>query len=254
VQTLDDDIRRVIGRLEPGQAVLLKVASALQTGFILSVDVIYGLPGQMVGGLLNTLSKLIEIGVHGFSLYQLQEGPLNRRFMKESGALHRDPLLDYAMFAAAEKYLLKRGFEKNHFAHFARKEDGNLYYRHAVRGEDLLAFGPVSDGVFGDYRYRHVGFRDYMNSRTRNHPRLEGGVCETSEELHLRRVISHLMAGSISFELLQHAGAENMLPVWLGQRMLEPAELLGWYSLTANGSWFLTRMIGELEAAQRSLS
>ena len=249
VQTLEDHIRQVIGRLEPSHIVIEKLANALAGKFVVSVDVIYGLPGQTVTGLLETLGALVETGVHGFSLYQLQTGARNRRFLAAIGALTRPALSDYAMFQAAEQYLRRCGYRKNHFAHFAREGDGNLYYRHAARGEDLLALGPVADGVLESYHYRHCVYQDYMRKPLQATPRLEGGVRETREERCIQRAVAHLMAGSISQAMLAEMGAERLLSVWSERGMVEAASEPGWFTLTANGSWFLTALICELEQA-----
>lgn len=248
IQTMEDPIRHRIGRLESAEFVASKITAALRAGFILSVDVIYGLPGQTVPSLLDSLAQLVGLGVHGVSLYQLQQGRRNRLFLEAAGGKARDPLLEYAMFAAAEHFLRSRGFAKNHFAHFARPEDENLYYRHAARGEDLLALGPIADGALGGYHYRHAGLQEYMRASAEPHPRLEGGMKEIASSPARRKARAHLMAGSISLRLLEQAAAAHLLPNWLDRKMLLPADDSGLYSLSANGSWFLNQLLAELEA------
>jgi hypothetical protein len=122
-----------------------------------------------------------------------------------------------------------------------------------VRGENLLALGPVSDGVFGDYRYRHFGLREYLKRSVGGHPQLEGGWAETTEETRLRGIITHLMAGTISLEILPGAQLHALLSAWLRFGMLVPVGKSGHYELTANGSWFIARMMDEAEAAHSIL-
>jgi coproporphyrinogen III oxidase-like Fe-S oxidoreductase len=52
VQTLADPVRQLIRRREPAQSVLEKVTNAVRTGQIVSVDLIFGLPGQTLTGFL----------------------------------------------------------------------------------------------------------------------------------------------------------------------------------------------------------
>jgi len=72
VQSLEDPVRRLISRREPAATVLEKIVRAVEMGWVVSVDLIFGLPGQSLEGLLTDVKKLTEAGVHGFSLYELQ--------------------------------------------------------------------------------------------------------------------------------------------------------------------------------------
>jgi coproporphyrinogen III oxidase-like Fe-S oxidoreductase/pyruvate-formate lyase-activating enzyme len=243
VQTLEDPVRRTIGRREPGQTALEKVSQALDRGFVVSVDVVYGLPGQTQGGLLKDLERLVASGVDGFSLYQLQISDRNRRFLERQGINAQDAARDYALFQEADRYLSAHGYRKNHFVHYARPRDRNLYYTHMVRGEDLLALGPSADGVFGAYHYRHPEYGEYATGG--EVPVLEGGVLENALEQRVRPLVVGLMAGS-----LPAAGSERFIGAGLTDQWLEwglierNGDAL---SLTASGSWFLGEMLMQVK-------
>ena len=134
VQTLEDGLRRRIGRRENAATVLERLGDALRRGFVTSADVIYGLPAQTAGALMETLRRLVEAGVHGISLYRLNVSPRNRSFLEKCAEFACDARRDYGLFQVAHDYLLQAGFGKNHFDHFARSADGNLYATHAARG------------------------------------------------------------------------------------------------------------------------
>ena len=209
---------------------------ALQGGFIVSVDVVYGLPGQTLEGLIGSLERLVALGVDGFSLYQLQISDRNRRFLERQGIAAQDPARDYELFQAADQYLTGGGYRKNHFVHYARERDTNLYYTHLVRGEDLLALGPAADGVFGAYHYRHPEFREYVAGGA--WPALEGGVEENALERKIRPAVAALMAASIP----ESAPVQR----WLERGLIERSE--HGLALSASGSWFLGEMLRELKA------
>jgi oxygen-independent coproporphyrinogen-3 oxidase len=234
VQTLEEAVRKTIGRREPARAVAEKLARALECGFVVSVDVVYGLPGQTLAGLLASLERLVELGVDGFSLYQLQISGRNRRFLERQGITAQDAARDYELFQAADQYLTRAGYRKNHFVHYARPRDTNLYYTHLVRGEDLLALGPTADGVFGAYHYRHPELRQYVGGPA---PVLEGGVLENALEQKVRPVVAALMAGSLPDGM----PAER----WLERGLIQRSA--GGFSLTASGSWFLGEMLNEVK-------
>ena len=254
VQTLEAEIRQRIGRRETSGQVLLKLEQLLESKFVVSVDLIYGLPGQTVVGFLDTLEKLVKTGIHGFSLYQLQSGMYNRRFLEKEGVNDRDPLGDYLLLQIADNYLQAKGYQKNHFAHYATSQDTDLYYRHAARGEDLLALGPTADGVFGTYHYRHGEYKDYMRNTSQSQPELQGGLFESEIEQRIHRSVAHLMAGSISRQL---AGVEvalgPLIDTWEKRLLIRRLTKNGTYVLTGNGSWFIADMLRELVESARQL-
>jgi coproporphyrinogen III oxidase-like Fe-S oxidoreductase/pyruvate-formate lyase-activating enzyme len=247
VQTLEDPVRAVIGRRQEAKSVLKGLASALGTGFVVSADIIYGLPLQTFHGLLTTLEQLIALGVHGFSVYELQVTSRNRAFLERQQAASRDAFRNYLSFHCAEAFLTQRGYRKNHFVHFGLPEETYLYYTHALRGEDLLALGPSADGVLGHYLYRHHGYRAYVQGAQAAGPPLEGGMWESDLERKRRPARNMLMGGKINRGLLREVGAETLLTPWREAALIKgdgdgPDD----YVLTGNGSWFLSRMIDEM--------
>ena len=247
VQTLEEPLRQTIGRRESAGAVLEKLSNALNAGFITSVDVLYGLPGQTIAGLLHTLESLAAGGIHGVSLYRLNISQRNEKFLMRTLQFTPDRVADYVLFQVAEQCLTDVGFRKNHFTHFARPEDRNLYYTHAKRGEDLLALGTTADGVFGAYHYRHPEYQAYIAGEKPNIPVLEGGLWETPREQRLHPAITSLLTGSIRFSVLQELQVESLFEQWRSNHLLKDALESDTWILTANGSWFVDMMISELK-------
>jgi len=250
VQTLQDPIREIIGRRDDAASVLQKLLRSLQLGLIVSVDLIYGLPGQTIEGWIETLRLLADAGIHGFSLYQLQTSRRNQRFIDRHFPKGRDPLFEYLLFQLAEQYLSQRGYRKNHFTHFALPQDRTLYYTHLIRGEDLLALGPTADGVFADYHYRHNETSRYLQDAGSNRPSLQGGLAETADETRTRPLVNALMSGTIREGLLASCRQKALLDRWLETGCLRQSQDPGQYILTANGSWMIQEMI---KAAESSL-
>jgi oxygen-independent coproporphyrinogen-3 oxidase len=252
VQTLEEPLRHTIGRRENADVVIKKILRSLGMGFITSVDVIYGLPGQTLGGLMDTLERLCDAGIHGASLYQLNVSSRNRKFLEKQKDLIRDAVYDYMLFQAGDHFLIQAGYAKNHFTHFARSEDRNLYYNHAKRGEDLLAMGPSADGVFGPYYYRYPEYNQYVIGHDSAIPVLEGGVKKTSLEQQLHPAIAALMTGSITRSVFHDLNIETLLEHWIGCLLLKEDLEPGNYVLTANGSWLVDAMISELKNAVKN--
>jgi oxygen-independent coproporphyrinogen-3 oxidase len=249
VQTLEDPVRRAIGRRDPAPLVVEKLRRALAAGFVTSVDVMYALPGQSAAGLVATLETLADAGLHGVSVYGLQVTHRNRRFLERHGAARRDPLREYLWFQAAEQLLRRRGYRKTHFTHFALPPDSNLYYSHPERGEDLLALGATADGAFGGYHYRHPELQPYLTGTTPAGPALEGGVSETPSERLLHPVATELMAGAVRPETLERLGAAPLLARWREWALVAGDTAAGRLTLTANGSWFVADMLRQAAAS-----
>jgi oxygen-independent coproporphyrinogen-3 oxidase len=244
VQTLNDAIRKRLGRRDRAYEVMEKLDTALKMGFIVSVDIILGLPGQNIHSLLDTLAQLIKCGLHGLSLYHLNISVQNQKFFDNLKGFERDLLHDYFLFQTADQYLMQQGCRKNHFVHYAREEDKNLYYNHARRGEDLLALGPTADGFFEDYFYLHKWIEEYLSHGDPNQPSLAGGNHISKAALKLRPLKSQLMCSAVSPNLVNKLGRSKLFDQWLEYGFIR--KLNGVYSLTGTGSWFISKMVAAL--------
>ena len=251
VQTLEDTLRRRIGRHDEPKTVLKKLGMAIEDGFTTSVDIVYGLPAQTLRGLTDTLDRLIKAGVHGVSLYRLNLSNRNRRFLRKFENFKPDAVRDYVFFQAADQLLSNAGYGKNHFTHYALSQDRNLYFTHALRGEDLLALGTSADGVFGHYHYRHPGYGKYIKNGGNYTPAFEGGIMESPFEQRIRPAIAAIMCGRISKTIFQEMNAESLLDSWMESAFIDERNDKQSFSLTANGSWFVNNMIAELKRTIR---
>lgn len=242
-QTLEDALRRRIGRRENRATLTRRLELAVSKGFVTSVDLIYGLPGESPESWVDGLRAMIALGVHGVSLYQLNVSNRNRRFLKSCGLDQPDDLLNYVLFQAAEQLLMRAGYRKAFFNHYARPEDLYLYYGYAERGEDLIAIGPSADGAIGGLLFRHHDLEGYLESAS---PGLEGGLTRSTAEERLAVVEVALMSGRLPASLAASLGSLGQ--GWLLASLIAPRADSGDYILTANGSWFIARMLEEATA------
>jgi oxygen-independent coproporphyrinogen-3 oxidase len=247
IQSLEDEVRSLIGRRERAAEAEARVREALSCGFVVSADLIYGLPQQTVSGWVETLARLIDAGIDGISLYALQTTDRNRRFLVRKPPGPREGKERFALFHAAHQLLEKAGFAKNHFVHFARERDRNLYYRHAVREENLLALGPWADGVFGHVLYRHGDIQEYINAAQNGKMTLTGALRMDERTQRLQAVRACLMANAIRWNVFEDLGLGWLLPIWQARGLLGYSDSKNCPQLTATGSWQIGQMIEELE-------
>jgi coproporphyrinogen III oxidase-like Fe-S oxidoreductase len=243
LQTLDNNLRQLIGRRETANEVLEKIRLALSLGFVVTVDLILGLPNQSVGEFLDSLKKLTQLGVHGFSFYQLQVSAHNRRFIQKVMNPAQSPLLGYVLFQLGESWLNSNNYHKNHFDHFSLKDDHNLYSTHMSRGENLLALGASSDGVFNAYHYRHPTLNTYLKQAKKHIAVLEGGLWQNKTEKHIQPLLAQIMTGKIQEKTFSQLHAHFLKKEWIDSAFLRKEENLEEYVLTANGSWFINNML-----------
>jgi oxygen-independent coproporphyrinogen-3 oxidase len=246
VQTLHTGLRRRLGRATSPALVLERLRAAMDMGMVTSVDLLYGLPGQEAAGLLADLDRLVEIGIHGVSLYRLNLSRQNRSLLRVFPGYQQQPLRECVMLQAAEQQLLRAGYAKNHYAHYALPPDQDLYFRHSVRGEDLLALGASASGCLGSWEYLCDSYPGYLDP---------GGLALPLVALAATPVSGQgigvgtcLMAGWVPAESGPPAVDARLWSKWLEAGLLAPES--GGYRLTALGAWLLAAILCELREAQ----
>ena len=108
--------------------------------------------------------------------------------------------------------------------------------------------------MFSSLHYRHSGLRRVFPASDREDVVFEGGVFEPEAEKRSHRAVASLMGGRIGREELERIDCEQILKEWTDRAFLEPApDEIDIYQLTANGSWFVDHMIGQLRAQQSQI-
>lgn len=250
VQSLEDPVRTVIGRRRPASAVLLAIESARRRDWVVSVDLVCGLPGESIRGFLDALPTLQQAGVDGFSIYELLVYHQNRRWCDAHGLRVRNRLGNFLLFLAAADLLENRGFERNLFNHWANARDANVYFTFPARDEDLLAVGAIADGVFGDYHYRHPRYAEYLRRSDPGTPGLEGGLRRNASENRLRPWNTAVLSTRIPGTLVRGESPPsdriaNLVRRWVDSGLVHPGAD-GSIRLSASGSWFAGNLLADV--------
>lgn len=245
IQSLEDAVRDCIHRQEPANAVITKISKAIALGWVVSVDMIAGLPNQTLSGLLDDIELLADIGVDGFSLYELQTSFRNRRFAEDYGLQNESRLKKYLMLQAVGQRLKTLTYRKTLFNHYARERDMNLYFSFPERDEDCLALGTIADGVFGDYHYRHPEYAAYCRTIDKDFPALQGGLRRNPLENQLQDLTTALLSGHIPENILHEAVSPALVEQWQRSHLLQYNSDNSTYDLTGNGSWLIGNMMSQ---------
>jgi oxygen-independent coproporphyrinogen-3 oxidase len=144
VQCLDDATLTAIGRIHTAEQARQAVLLARRAGFDnLSLDLMYGLPGQSLAQWKRTLAQALELRPEHLSLYALtldSETPMGRA-VAAGEVLVPDDDAAADMYETAEGMLATAGFghyEISNWSMAGRECDHNLIY---WRNEPYLGFG-----------------------------------------------------------------------------------------------------------------
>ena len=161
IQTDDDDLLQKLGRPHNYAQAVTAVQRIRKAGFRnLSIDLMYGLPGQTLSAWQDTLRHVLTLGPEHMSCYGLkveERTPLYQ-YKDVCGIADDDTQAD--MYLAAVEILRSKGYRQYEISNFARK---GMVSRHNMKywtGMEYLGFGPDASSDFGGKRYTCV--RDLM--------------------------------------------------------------------------------------------
>jgi len=225
--------------------VLQRLSGAMSAGMVTSVDMLYGLPGQSAPAVLTDVARLVDVGIHGVSLYRLNLSSQNRELMQRFQCFNQQSIRDFVMLAAAEELLLAAGYRKNHYVHYALPQDTDRYFRYRVWGEDLLGLGASASGSFGQWEYVCHRYPEYLQANERELP--ISAVARSRRPRDEAVLAAWLMAGEVPAEVAAGHADGGALPRWVDAGLLVPNG--SGYRLTAGGSWLIADMLAELRQA-----
>ena len=156
VQAADDGLLRRIGRVHTWDQVLSSVAAARMAGFDnLSLDLIYGLPGQTVAAWQDTLRAAAALETQHISCYGLKVEPGTPLWQQRESADIPDDDAQADMYLWTVDYLEKQGYAQYEISNFARpgyESRHNLKYW--TLGE-YAGFGPGAHSDMGGVRFAY---------------------------------------------------------------------------------------------------
>ena len=240
IQCDNDEILKRIGRPHTYAQAVSAFQRIRKAGFRnISVDLIYGLPGQTLQSWQDTLDHVLQLNPEHISCYglKLEEGtPLYE--YRDYAALPDDDL-QADMYLAAVETLRGRGFKQYEISNFCRK---NLQSRHNLKywtGGEYLGFGPSASSDFAGKRFTLLRDLHAYILGIR-----EGGeVMEDVQEIPLReRAGEYLMLRLRTSLGISREEYERMflLPFDPLEKVLRKHENYYHTAQDGDGRWFLT--------------
>ena len=121
----------------------------------INVDIIYGIPGQTLSTLMETIEKVCELGPEHVSLYclTLEEGTSMYDMVKNGELELPDEDMEFRMYSTAIDALTEAGYVQYEISNFAvpgYECKHNLKYWNC---EEYLGIGPGAHSYFNNCRY-----------------------------------------------------------------------------------------------------
>ena len=240
IQCDNDEILKRIGRPHTYAQAVSAFQRIRKAGFRnISVDLIYGLPGQTLQSWQDTLDHVLQLNPEHISCYglKLEEGTPLYEYREYANLPDDDLQAD--MYLAAVETLRGRGFKQYEISNFCRK---GLQSRHNLKywtGGEYLGFGPSASSDFAGKRFTLVrDLHTYILGIR------EGGeVMEDVQEIPLReRAGEYLMLRLRTSLGINREEYERMflLPFDPLEQVLRKHESYYHTAQDGDGRWFLT--------------
>ena len=240
IQTDDDEVLRKLGRPHTFANAVTAYHRIRKAGFRnVSVDLMYGLPGQTVRSWRETLEHVLTLNPEHISCYGLkvEEGTPLYEYRDYAKLPDDDTQAD--MYLAAIEMLKAYGYRQYEISNFARK---GLYSKHNMKywtGGEYLGFGPSASSDFAGKRFTLCRSVQEYISGIKNKEQ----IIDEVQEIPLReRAGEYLMLRLRTFNGINAEDYERnfLLPFAPLEDVLEKNRDFGYAVRTDDGRWHLT--------------
>ena len=240
IQCDNDDILKKLGRVHNYEMAVEAVRKIRKAGYKnLSLDLMYGLPGQDLQSWEKTLQNVLDLNPEHISCYGLkvEEGTPLHEYYEFCNLADDDMQAD--MYLSAVEILKDRGYRQYEISNFCRKGHVSRHNLKYWTGGEYLGFGPDASSDFAGNRFKTVrSLRKYVEGIR------EGGqVLEEVHDIPLReRAGEYLMMRLRTVSGLDPREYEKqfLLPFAPLEKALVDCRSHGWAQKTFDGRWHLT--------------
>jgi len=160
VQTLDDDLLERLGRIHTSTQALESLEEAAGAGFArISADLMVGIPGQDLQGVLEDAQRLAELGIEHLSVYLLdldKACPLKAQV--EAGRLSLPSEEEVAeTYEALQGELPRLGLHPYEISNFAAPGQESIHNTRYWERRPYLGLGPSAASQLGRWRWNESG-------------------------------------------------------------------------------------------------
>ncbi len=170
VQCDDDVILEKIGRPHNYEQAVTAVQKIRRAGFKnLSLDLIYGLPGQTLEGWEKTLKHVLELKPEHISCYGLKVEEGTPLYLCKDYAGLPDDDMQADMYLATVEILRAKGYRQYEISNFCKRGMESKHNLKYWTGGEYLGFGPDASSDFAGKRFKVMrdlqGYIDGIHSK-----------------------------------------------------------------------------------------
>lgn len=187
VQSFDNSLLSGIGRIHQTEDVYRSLEFAQKAGFRnLTIDLMFGLPGQTLPMLEDTLDKALALSLQHYSIYGLkvEENTLFHALYMKNQLLLPEEETEADMFRLIMQRLEKEGFRQYEISNFARPGFESRHNSMYWRNKAYYGLGAGAHGYANRERHMNLkGIRPYIEACNKGLPRLETNPVSREEAM-----------------------------------------------------------------------
>ncbi|WP_274651949.1 radical SAM family heme chaperone HemW [Paenibacillus humicola] len=187
VQSFDNGLLERIGRIHNVDDVYRSIGNAREAGFDnLSIDLMFGLPGQTVGLLSDSVNRALELELPHYSLYGLkvEENTLFHALYERNELPLPSEDDELAMYMLLIDKLTAAGFRHYEISNFAKPGYESRHNTTYWRNEPYYGIGAGAHGYAKGERHINVkGVQPYIDKARMQLPRLETNPVSEEEAM-----------------------------------------------------------------------
>lgn len=168
VQSFDQELLKKIGRTHSNNHVYETVTLAKKVGFRnISLDLMYGLPGQTMAQWKDTLEKAFALDIPHYSAYSLIVEPKTIFYNQYTkGKLHLPTEdLEADMYDVLMNQMEAHGLQQYEISNFAQSGFSSKHNKIYWENDEYAGFGAGAHGYLAGVRYSNHGpLKKYMDS------------------------------------------------------------------------------------------
>jgi oxygen-independent coproporphyrinogen-3 oxidase len=221
MQSAVPSVLATLDRTHNPESVAPAVAAVQAAGLEVSVDLIYGTPGESLSQWRESLEAAIELATGHISAYALivEDGTALERRIRRGELIAPDDDLEADMYELADQLLGAAGFEWYEVSNWSRtlsqRSVHNLTY---WQGQDWWGYGPGAHSHIGGTRFWNVKHpAAYAQQLALGHSPAAGWEQPDEEAVELERILlgSRIREGisthGIPFETLDELSADGLI-------------------------------------------
>lgn len=177
VQSFDNELLKRIGRIHEVDDVYRSLENARAIGFTnLSIDLMFGLPGQTLDLLEESVQKALELDLPHYSLYSLkiEENTLFHKLYESNKLILPTEEEEYSMYIHLMKRIVESGYKHYEISNFAKPGYESRHNSTYWRNEPYYGLGTGAHGYVNRMRHMNIkGVGPYIEACKERLPRLE---------------------------------------------------------------------------------